>query len=234
MKQLWNKIITGVAIVSVVASMSFMYLYNHQKNINEDLRTRNNRYEREVTFVKSINFTLSNINADLVKANSDFIKRDAEITWKLKKIEEKYKAALAQLEGMSIDSVAQYIVDNFLGNTYKVQRINDSTFIAFQEITVRDIANANEAFKAQNERFEQLSIKVGSQDTLIKLQAKNISILTNTADTLLARFNTINTDFSKCEKNVLDLTNEVDKQKGLKRIGFLTSGGLLLVLLILI
>ena len=231
---MWNKILTSISIIAIITTFIFMYLYNNEKQITNNLSITNNRYQNELVFKDSINNILINTNNELESANKTYQTTITNINSQLVKIEQELIDKKLELKNMSIDSIAAYIVLNYLGDVYKVQKINDSTFVAFQEITVRDIANQKEEFKTLFKRSEQLSNKIDSQDTLIKIQAKKISILTNTMDTVLQRYNLLNIDLKESQNKVVDLTNEVDKQKGLKRIGFITSGGLLLILLIVL
>lgn len=231
---MWNKITMALTIASITASVIFGYLNKQQRDLNNRLSVDNFRYRKELAYANSINKVLSNVNAELDSANAVYEKENAKIKWQLKQVQNDLDSILKELKDQPIDSIAEYIVFNYLGTEYKVQQINDSTFVAFQEITVRDIANQHELFKALKRRFKLLSRELDAKDTLMKKQAKKIVILRNTADTLLQKYSKINTDYFECEKTVQDLTTEVDKQKGLKRIGFITSGGILLVLLIVL
>ena len=134
---------------------------------------------------------------------------------------------------MNKDSIGQRMVDIFGGDTYRILEIDDSTFIAYKVITSINVLKQDIAFKALFKRFKLLSIQLDSKDTLMKLQAKNIVILTNTIDTVLARNKILINDKKVHQNRIIELTTEVDKEKGQKRIGFFTAGGLLVLLIIL-
>ena len=228
-----NKLITAIILIQLAVAGVLGYLYNIEKDKNIILGIENNRANRELAFADSISKVLKNTKIELDSLYKDSEKKNAEINYKLELLEDSLTAVLKKLDNQPIDSIAAYIVLNYLGDTYKVQKINDSTFVAFQEITVRDIAKKTEAFKAQNKRIKLLTEKISNKDTLLKKQATKIGILTHTADTLLQRSIIMNEGFSKCEETVKDLTTEVDKQKGQKRIAIYTAGGLLILLILL-
>lgn len=230
---MFNKILIVITLLSVITAGIFAYLYQSEKHLNIDLSINNTVYQRELVFNDSISkikdITISELEDAYKISETD----NANFKWELERIEKELNKVKNELKNMSLDSIAKYIVDNFLGDVYKIEKINDSTFVAFQEITVRDIANGDIAFKALFKRFEALSHNMDSKDTLIEKQAKTVRILTNTNDTLLVRNKQFIENNNKFQIKVIELTTEVDKQKGQKRIGFLTAGGLLLLLIIL-
>ena len=231
---MWNKIISTVAVLAIATASIFGYLYNIEKSKNVELSIENGKYKRNYEFIDSMYAISQNANEELAKDNEAYKKENAELNSKLEKVEEELKNKEEWLSNQPIDTVAKFIVDQLAGDKYKVQKIDDNTFVLFQEITTRDMANTIIQYLAEIERNKLLKGKISARDTLLKKQAKNILILQNTIDSTLSRYNTLNEDYKDSLNKIIDLTTEVDKQKGLKRIGFITSGGLLLTLLIVL
>jgi hypothetical protein len=227
---MFKNILIGIFLVATAA---FAYLYETEKSKNIELSINNTKVERELIYIDSLSVLKDVTIAEQDSANKAYVKEIAEINWSYEKLAEELKAKNVELKNMTLDSIAAFIVRTHLGDTYKIKRINDSTFVVFQEVTVRDIAKQHIEYKTLIKRSELLSREGVAKDTLIKKQAKTICILTHTTDTLLTKYKTVVYDNGRYEAKIIELTTEVDKQKGLKRIGFYTAGGLLLLLIII-
>ncbi len=227
---MFKNILIGIFLVAAAA---FAYLYETEKSLNEDLNMEQVRYQRDLAFSDSINTVVINANTELTNANRVYQEENANVKWELERLEEKLSEAKVDLQNKTLEEVAQYIIDNFLGDSYKIMKYNGVTFIEFKELTVRDIAERDIEFKALFKRSELLSRDLANKDTLIKKQAKTINIMSNANGTLLVKHMELAESNNTCQNKVIDLTTEVDKQKGLKRIGFYTAGGLALLLIIL-
>lgn len=228
-----NKALFGIFIVLVGMIISLGYLYNQQVSINEDLTIDNSKYKRDIAFKDSINNVIINTNLKLDSVNKVYEIENANIKWSLEQVEEELNDAKNELENMSIEAIAKLIIKNHLGNTYKIKNINDTIFVAFEEITVRDIAEQDIEFEAEKQRSIQYRKDIAIKDTLIKIQKKSISILNNTNNELLNKQTEAIEELKESRIKIVELTNDVNKQKSQKRIAVVVSGVLLGILIIL-
>ena len=227
---MYKNIIIGVLLI---AATVFAYLYKTKNKEVVDLTIENARQARETAFVDSINYVLKNTNIELDSANKVYIEKNANIKWALEQVEDELNDMKQDLKNMSIESIAALVIKTHLGDVYKIKKINDTTFVAFQEKTVRHIAEQDAEFEAEKQRSVQYRKDIASKDTLIKMQAKAINIFQTANDTLSTRYSAMNTELHESNVQITDLTNEIDVLKGHRRI-LVGIGGVLLTIIILL
>lgn len=151
---------------------------------------------------------------------------------KAESMEAKYNDLINNLTGVSNDSIAKYIVENFAGSTYKLQKINDTLFIAFEDTTARDIVLHHLECEKQSELLKLAKNDISSKDSIIKLQSKKIAVADTSYDNLKTKYLELSNEMEECSNVIVELDGELDRQRKFKLVGFITSGGLFVLLLI--
>lgn len=146
-------------------------------------------------------------------------------------INKKYKQLKQGLEGLSLDSLAEYIVKHYAGESYKIQRLNDSLFVAFQDTTVEDIVSKHIDYREAKEVVENQDKQISHLDSLQKAKSSEVLYLESMNDSLHNKIYTLKSMKDVLQANLSDCNDEVDKQKMLRNIGF---GAAALELLIII
>jgi len=227
---MFKNILIGLFLLSTTA---FAYLYETEHKLVGELNDRELISIEAKSTVDSLNTILTNANLDYKEAEKGYKKKIDRVNWQKKQIQIKHDELLAGLKGISNDSVAKYIVDNYLGDKYKIIKIEDEVFTALQPETTRDIVKRDLEFKAQSELFNEQIREIGAKDTLIKMQALTISIQTTTNEELMIESFKQIEDLAACRQENAVLETEVDKQKTLKWYGFGAAGVFLLALILL-
>ncbi len=217
--------------IFLVGTAVFAYLYETEKKKVEKLTTTTIKQDRAIAFVDSINTVVINANTELADANEQYAVDMAEINWAKEQIEEALNDLVNDLNNVSVDSLADYLICNFKGNHYKLVVIDEETYTALQTVTTRDIVEQDLAYKAQKKLFKQLSREMDAKDTLIKKQAKTILITTTANVDLIAKNLEVLADRAKIELKVVSLEGSLDRQKKIT-IGSVTLNGALILAII--
>lgn len=227
---MFKNFLIGLFLVSTTA---FVYLYETEHRLVGELENRELISISAKNTVDSLNSVLTTANIKYEKAELIYRERIATVNWQKEQIQDKHDELLAGLKGISNDSVAKYIIDNYLGDKYKIIKIDNEVYTALQPETTRDIVKQDLAFKVQKELFKQQMEEIEVRDTLIKIQAKTIAITTTTNKELIEESFKFIDDIKACKQRNAVLETEVDKQKTLKWYGF-GSAALFFMALILL
>lgn len=227
---MFKNILIGLFLISTTA---FAYLYNTEHELVGELNDRELINIEAKSTVDSLNSVLTEANFNYEVAQAEYITAIGIVKWQKKQIQLKHDELLRGLKGISNDSVAKYIVDNYLGDKYKIIKIQDELYTALEPITARDIVKRDIAFKAHKELFKAQTNEIEVRDTLIRQQAITISITTTTNTELIKEAMKSIEKLSACRAENAVLATDLDKQTTLKWYGFGTAGVFLLFLILL-
>ena len=148
-----------------------------------------------------------------------------------KNIIDKYKNKIKSINKLSANEVANYLTNNFEGDSCEILSINSDTLFTITDSTARDIIKKDMECEQQEELYNNSRNEILLKDKLI---AKQISIITN-KDNIINNQNSLINDLKiSCDKyndKVIELQKDIDRQKLYKIIGFSTTGVLLIALI---
>lgn len=237
--------IIGVAALVVVTAMWWgnkqakQNVQSENENLKDSIEMQIDHYEDSLSVLDSAYTVESNKSDSLAKRAKKF----ENLWWLEKKAKEditaKYDSLKQEVDSLPIDSLAQYIINHYAGDNYELLDVgfvkgDSSIYIAFQEITTRDIVDKHIDYREQKE-------VIANQENQIQILEKLNGIKDNEIVTLKDRNGNLELQVEKLNdvKNMYkDLASEYKdeavRQKGLKTIGYVVAISEAIAILILL
>jgi len=166
----------GVFVIYYATDTNYKAKYNNEvekvNNLKDTIVKLDSAYKQKQYKIDSLNDSI-----DILSSNIDELEHERNIIYS------KYNSLREGLDSVSIDSLAKYIISNFKGNNFKINKFEDKgILIAFSDTTVRDIVSKDLDRKELKEENESLNNTINRQSSLISLQYRSIGLCNDQKD----------------------------------------------------
>ncbi len=208
--------------------------------------------EKNINLKDSIEFQQDSINmleeaytkeSDRSDSLSEEVERYKKLWWLEKEAKEeiaaKYDSLKAEVDSMPIDSIAQYIVDHYAGDNYELLDVgfvggDSSIYIAFQDITAKDIVDTHIDYRERGEIIDNQQNQIQHLKSINRLREDEIATLTRRNDNLELQVEKISEVKNMYRDLASEYEEEITKQKNRKLVGYgvaIAEGIAILILL---
>ena len=223
-----KNLLVGIIVLGSVMFGIIQYNNHQEDKVNQN---RINQLENKVSiyenYIQSADSAIFALKEDKAKATKQvdkykqlwFNERNERI-----QIENKYDSLKTGVDSLSLDSLAKYIVNNYAGTGYKIERISDTIYIAFKDTTVRDIVKKHVDYKKRGEVIDNLDNQVEFLDSVNSKLSKELMITESINDSLEYKIDTleaINVNYKDLYKQYQD---EATKQEKYKIVSYIVNG----------
>jgi len=223
-----KNLLVGIIVLGSVMFGITQYNNHQEDKVNqnkiEQLEDKVAIYEDYIQSADSAIFALEDEKAEVSKQVDRYKhlwlnERDERI-----QIENKYDSLKTGVDSLSLDSLAKYIVTNYVGTGYKIERISDTIYIAFQDTTVRDIVKKHVDYKKRGEVIDNLDNQVEFLDSVNSKLSKELMITESINDSLEYKIDTleaINVNYKDLYEQYQD---EATRQEKYKIVSYIVNG----------
>lgn len=234
MEKITNLLI-GVILIGCISFGIFKY---NSITIDKSNKDKMDKLERQIEFQRSyIQTADSTIFAlqDEKEEEAEKAKRYRRL-WKYESdkadsIENAYDDIQKDIDSLSLDSLAKYIIDNYAGKHYKIEKVSDTVYMAFEDTTIRDVAKTHVDYEKRGEIIDNKDNQIEFLDSLQSKLSKELLITEGINHSLTVKVDTlesINTNYSE----LLDETQkEAIRERKLKIVSYVVNGIQFIVIL---
>jgi len=228
--KMFERFLAGICLIGVVVFSSLWFTAEEHSDIQEQV------IEEYQDSIKSLDSkynkadSLANLYAD---SASYYRKEKDNYKGQRDYIYDKYKDLKSDIDTITTDSLAEYIINNFAGNDYKIYKADKDTYVALLDTTVRDIVLKDLERKECEEIKDNLSKELLSADSLIYMQSKQLGMKENKLNILEDKYKISQSIIDEINSNYETLKEEY---KGYKRkvvIREVVAGGIVVALIII-
>lgn len=233
-------------IVGVAALIFVAIMWHGDRQDKQALQGENVNLKDSIEYQQdSINELDSAYTVEINKSDS-LAKRAKkfEKLWWLEKeakkgIKSKYDSLKAEVDSMSIDSLAQYIVDHYAGDNYELLDVgfvegDSSIYVAFQDITAKDIVDTHIDYRERGEIIDNQGNQIEYLKNIKGIREDEIATLTKRNDNLELQVEKINRVKNMYRDLASEYEEEAIKQRNRKLVGYgvaIAEGIAILILL---
>lgn len=218
--------------IAVGAAVLFGFLYFNEDKAHEDTRARLNSTVEAYEYADSAYLAAEKENSNLRKDNDSLevdLKKLRKMWWDQKEakqeIEKKYDSLKSGVDNLPVESLAEYIIDHYAGDNYELLGIDfveddSSVYIAFQDVTVRDIATTHIDYRRQEEVIDNMEGQINQLAKIKDTQAEKIGNLEDINDNLELQIDRLKESNEHYKEMFIEYEQEAIRQRRLKVLGF--------------